>query len=122
MSEHRTTLLKRMRFGGDALRQLLDGLSDNDRDMVRSALDACNDGSVQKKRGVKVEMKKLETCPQLALLRYDEDGQLQCGIYIFIEEAIKLTRHLNATFSFSTSECLLFTFDITLLIVDGISP
>ena len=54
-------------------------------------------------------MKKLETCPQLALLRYDEDGQLQCGIYIFIEEAIKLTRHLNATFSFSTSECLLFT-------------
>ena len=57
MSEHRTTLLKRMRFGGDALRQLLDGLSDNDRDMMRSALDACNDGSVQKKRGVKVEMK-----------------------------------------------------------------
>ena len=39
LSENRLTLLKRMCFGGDALRDLLDALSDGDRNGMHSALE-----------------------------------------------------------------------------------
>lgn len=107
LNEHRTTLLKRMRFGGDALRDLLDGLSDSDRDGMRAALDEYDAISST----TKIELKKLETCPQLSLMQYTEKGNLKNGIYLFVSEAMKLVKHMNATFAFSKSKCLSFVVD-----------
>ena len=83
LSEHRTTLLKRMRFGADALRHLLDGLSDEDRDGMREALD-----DFKITPSMKIELKKLETCPQLELLQYTADKSLANGIYLYVGEAV----------------------------------
>ena len=103
LSENRTTLLKRMRFGGDALRELLDGLSDEDQDGMRAAL---ND--FKKVASIKIELKKLETCPQLELLQYNEDKSLENGIYLYVAEVVKLLKHMNSVFAFSKSACLSF--------------
>ena len=103
LSENRTTLLTRMRFGGDALRELLDGLSDEDQDGMRAAL---ND--FKKVASIKIELKKLETCPQLELLQYNEDKSLENGIYLYVAEVVKLLKHMNSVFAFSKSACLSF--------------
>ena len=103
LSEHRTTLLKRMRFGADALRHLLDGLSDEDRDGMRAAHDDFNITP-----SMKIELKKLETCPQLELLQYTADKSLANGIYLYVGEAVKLVKHMNTVFAFSKSKCLSF--------------
>lgn len=101
LSEHRTTLLKRMRYGGDALRNLLDGLSDEDRDGMSSAHDALTPL-------IKIELKKIETCPQVAMLQYDDDDDksLKNGIYLYVSEVVKLVKHMNSVFAFSKSESL----------------
>ena len=102
MNEHRTMLLKRMRYGGDALWNLLDGLSDEDREGMRHALNSLEPS-------IKIELKKIETCPQLALLQYkdeDDDKSLKNGIYLYVGEAVKLVKHMNDVFAFSKSESL----------------
>ena len=103
MNEHRTMLLKRMRYGGDALWNLLDGLSDEDREGMRHALNSLEPS-------IKIELKKIETCPQLALLQYkgddDNDKSLKNGIYLYVGEAVKLVKHMNDVFAFSKSESL----------------
>jgi len=102
MNEHRTMLLKRMRYGGDALWNLLDGLSDEDREGMRHALNSLEPS-------IKIELKKIETCPQLALLQYkddDKDKSLKNGIYLYVGEAVKLVKHMNDVFAFSKSESL----------------
>lgn len=104
-SEHRTTLLKRMRYGGDAFRSLLDGLSNDDREGMRTALDDV-DNSITP--SMKITLKNLETYPQLELLQYDADGTLANGIYLYVGEAVKLVKHMNSVFAFSKSDCLSF--------------
>ena len=104
MNEHRTMLLKRMRYGGDALWNLLDGLSDEDREGMRHSLNSLEPS-------IKIELKKIETCPQLALLQYkddddDKDKPLKNGIYLYVGEAVKLVKHMNDVFAFSKSESL----------------
>ena len=103
MNEHRTMLLKRMRYGGDALWNLLDGLSDEDREGMRHSLNSLEPS-------IKIELKKIETCPQLALLQYkdddDKDKSLKNGIYLYVGEAVKLVKHMNDVFAFSKSESL----------------
>ena len=102
MNEHRTMLLKRMRYGGDALWNLLDGLSDEDREGMRHSLNSLEPS-------IKIELKKIETCPQLALLQYkdeDDDKSLKNGIYLYVGEAVKLVKHMNDVFAFSKSESL----------------
>ena len=104
LSEHRTTLLKRMRFGGDALRDLLDGLSGEDRDAMRAALKCYNDNTILPT--IKIEMENLETYPQLKLWQYADDKIVKNGIYLFVGEAVKLVQHMNTVFAFSKSDCL----------------
>ena len=99
LSEHRTMLLKRMRYGGDALWNLLDGLSDNDRDEMKNALEAIAPT-------MKIELKKIETYPQLTLFQYNDDKTLKNGIYLYVGEAVKLVKHMNDLFTFSKSESL----------------
>lgn len=106
LNEHRATLLKRMRFGGDTLRELLDGLSDADRDGMRKALEGYNTNTVLSTK--KIELKKLDTFPQFELLQYKTDGKTADGIYLFASEAVKLVKHMNTVFSISKSECLSF--------------
>ena len=98
--DNRKTLLKRMRYGGDALRNLLDGLSKDDLDRMSSAHDALAPT-------IKIELKKIETQPQLAMFQYDddEDKALKNGIYLYVSEAVKLVKHMNDVFAFSKSTC-----------------
>ena len=98
---NRKTLLKRMRYGGDALRNLLDGLSKDDLDRMSTAHDALAPT-------IKIELKKIETQPQLAMFQYDddEDKALKNGIYLYVSEAVKLVKHMNDVFAFSKSSCL----------------
>ena len=99
--DNRKTLLKRMRYGGDALRNLLDGLSKDDLDRMSTAHDALAPT-------IKIELKKIETQPQLTLFQYDddEDKALKNGIYLYVSEAVKLVKHMNDVFAFSKSSCL----------------
>ena len=99
--DNRKTLLKRMRYGGDALRNLLDGLSKDDLDRMSTAHDALAPT-------IKIELKKIETQPQLAMFQYDddEDKALKNGIYLYVSEAVKLVKHMNDVFAFSKSSCL----------------
>ena len=99
--DNRKTLLKRMRYGGDALRNLLDGLSKDDLDRMSTARDALAPT-------IKIELKKIETQPQLAMFQYDddEDKALKNGIYLYVSEAVKLVKHMNDVFAFSKSSCL----------------
>ena len=94
-----------MRFGGNALRHLLDGLSDENRDGMRAALDDYNEHASTS--SMTIELKKFETCPQLELLQYAADKSLDNGIYLFVSEAVKLVQHMNTVFAFSKSKCLL---------------
>ena len=55
---------------------------------------------------MKIELKKLETCPQLELLQFAADKSLENGIYLFVGEAVKLVQHMNTVFAFSKSKCL----------------
>ena len=98
---NRKTLLKRMRYGGDSLRNLLDGLSKDDLDRMSTARDALAPT-------IKIELKKIETQPQLAMFQYDddEDKTLKNGIYLYVSEAVKLVKHMNDVFAFSKSSCL----------------
>ena len=98
---NRKTLLKRMRYGGDSLRNLLDGLSKDDLDRMSTARDALAPT-------IKIELKKIETQPQLAMFQYndDEDKALKNGIYLYVSEAVKLVKHMNDVFAFSKSSCL----------------
>ena len=98
--DNRKTLLKRMRYGGDALRNLLDGLSKDDLDRMSTARDALAPT-------IKIELKKIETQPQLAMFQYDddEDKALKNGIYLYVSEAVKLVKHMNDVFAFSKSTC-----------------
>ena len=60
MNAQRTVLEERARFGdGKELRKLFDGMSDDDREMMQSALDAlCNDDDGDnRKSGMTVKMK-----------------------------------------------------------------
>ena len=96
---NRKTLLKRMRYGGDSLRNLLDGLSKDDLDRMSTAHDALAPT-------IKIELKKIETQPQLAMFQYDdEDKALKNGIYLYVSEAVKLVKHMNDVFAFSKSTC-----------------
>ena len=97
---NRKTLLKRMRYGGDSLRNLLDGLSKDDLDRMSTARDALAPT-------IKIELKKIETQPQLAMFQYndDEDKALKNGIYLYVSEAVKLVKHMNDVFAFSKSTC-----------------
>ena len=106
LNVHRATLLKRMCFGGDALREMLDGLSDSDHEAMRTALEGYYSNTVLSTK--KIELKKLDTFPQLELLQYEADGTLANGIYLFVSEAVKLVKHMNTVFAFSKSECLSF--------------
>ena len=105
LSEHRTTLLKRMRFGGDAFRNLLDGLNNEDREGMSRALDALAPL-------IKIQLKNhrnpaSQQSPQMGLLQYNDEGKsLENGIYLFAKEAVKLVKHMNNVFAFSKSECL----------------
>ena len=106
LSRHRVTLLKRVRYGGDALRTLLDGLGDDDREKM---LSFAQPGQATKRRGgVNVEWKNFDTFPQLAMLCYDDDGQILHGIYLFLSEVVKLVQHMNTVFAFSSSDALKF--------------
>ena len=98
---NRKTLLKRMRYGGDSLRNLLDGLSKDDLDRMSTAHDALAPT-------IKIELKKIETQPQLAMFQYDDDEgkALKNGIYLYVSEAVKLVKHMNDVFAFSKSSCL----------------
>ena len=98
---NRKTLLKRMRYGGDSLRNLLDGLSKDDLDRMSTARDALAPT-------IKIELKKIETQPQLAMFQYDddEDKALKNGIYLYVSEAVKLVKHMKDVFAFSKSSCL----------------
>ena len=98
---NRKTLLKRMRYGGDALRNLLDGLSKDDLDRMSTARDALAPT-------IKIELKKIETQPQLAMFQYDDDEgkALKNGIYLYVSEAVKLVKLMNDVFAFSKSTCL----------------
>ena len=98
---NRKTLLKRMRYGGDSLRNLLDGLSKDDLDRMSTARDALAPT-------IKIELKKIETQPQLAMFQYDddEDKALKNGIYLYVSEVVKLVKHMNDVFAFSKSESL----------------
>ena len=98
---NRKTLLKRMRYGGDALRNLLDGLSKDDLDRMSTARDALAPT-------IKIELKKIETQPQLAMFQYDddEDKTLKNGVYLYVSEVVKLVKHMNDVFAFSKSSCL----------------
>ena len=69
MQDNRKTLLKRMRYGGDALRSLLGGLSNDDLEGMSTAHDALAPA-------IKIELKKIETQPQLALFQYGEEKTL----------------------------------------------
>ena len=104
LSEHRTTILKRMRFGGDALRNLLDGLSETDREDMRSIREEFDKSTST----MKIGLKKLDTCPQLEMLQYNEDGKLANGVYVFIGGTVTLVKHMNTLSEFSNSECLKF--------------
>ena len=97
--DNRKTLLKQMRYGGDALRNLLDGLSNDDFDGMSTAHDALAPT-------MKIELKKIDTQPQLALFQYDDDKTLKNGIYLYVSEAVKLVKHMNDVFAFSKSSCL----------------
>ena len=99
MYDNRKTLLKRMRYGGDALHSLLDGLSNDDLDGMSTALGALAPT-------IKIELKKIETQPQLALFQYDDEKTLKNGIYLYVSEAVKLVKHMNDVFAFSKSTCL----------------
>lgn len=72
---------------------------------MRSARDEWID-SMEKKNGSKIEIKRLEACPQVVLSYRNEEGRVEYGIYLFIEEVVKLVRHINITFMFSKSHCL----------------
>ena len=56
---------------------------------------------------MKIEIKNLDTSPQLEMLQYKKDGEFANGIYLFVSEAVKLVKHMNTVFAFSKSECLL---------------
>ena len=56
-----------------------------------------------------VQLKNIETCPQLALLRFNDDYQVKYGVYIFVRPAITLVRYMNKRFNYSESPCLNFT-------------
>ena len=111
LHEQLVALTKRARFGeGEDLRQLFEGISDDDREEMRCALDEVNSSSGKRgRRGVTVQLKKMDTCPQLSLLYFDDNNQLLYGIYMFVRPAIKFVRYLNTRFSFSKSECLSLT-------------
>ena len=89
-----------MRYGGDALRNLLDGLSKDDLDRMSTAHDALAPT-------IKIELKKIDTHPQLAMFQYDDDEgkALKNGIYLYVSEAVKLVKHMNDVFAFSKSTC-----------------
>ena len=111
LNAQRAELVKRARFGeGDDLRKLLDGISDDDREKMQYALDAVrNDkGDDNRRSGTRVQLTKIDTCPQLELVRFADD-QLKFGVYLFMHGTIKLVRHMNTTFALSKSESLLFT-------------
>ena len=100
---HRTLLFSRMRYDGDKLLILLDGLSDEDHDGIRNT-----------KLWhlvtppIKIELNSIKTNPQLSLLQYaNDDGKtLKNGIYLYVSEAVKLIKHMNDVFAFSKSTCL----------------
>ena len=62
----------------------------------------------RRRRGIVVQVKNIDTCPQLALLRFSDDYQLKYGVYISVRPAITLVRYMNKRFNFSGSECLNF--------------
>ena len=104
LSEHRTMLLKRMRFGGDTLRDLLDGLSDIDREDMRTIREKFEKSACT----TKIALKHLDTCPQLEIKQYKSDGKLSNGMYLFIGDAVTVVKHMNTVFEFSSSKCLKF--------------
>ena len=112
LNAQRAALVKRARFGeGDDLRKLLDGISDDDREKMQYALDATrndDDEGVNRRSDTRVQLTKIDTCPQLELVRFTDD-QLKFGVYLFMHGTIKLVRHMNTTFALSKSESLLFT-------------
>ena len=99
LKEKREYLVKGMRFGGDTrLCEMLDGLSEEDLEGLRAALEKTDDKT-------RVEIKDFNGYYKLELLRFSE-GKLMNGIYFFTEEAMKLVKHINTVFKFSDSECL----------------
>ena len=100
---HRTLLFSRMRYDGDKLLILLDGLSDEDHDGIRNTkLWHLVTPSI------KIELNSIGTNPQLSLIQYadDEGKTLKNGVYLYVSEAVKLVKHMNDVFAFSKSSCL----------------
>ena len=88
-----------MRYGGDALRYLLEELSNDGFDGMSTAHDALAPT-------MKIDVKKIDTQPQLALFQYDDDKTLKNGFYLYLSEAVKLVKHMNDVFAFGKSSCL----------------
>ena len=99
LKKKRENLVKGMRFGGDTrLCEMLDGLSEEDLEGMRAALEKTDDQT-------RVVIKDFSGYYKLELLRFSEE-KLMNGIYFFTEEVVKLVKHINTVFKFSDSECL----------------
>ena len=100
LNNHREDLLEKMHYGGERLSSMLDGLSDTDREDMRS-------NSEQFKKNyptTSIKVKNVEF-PKLTMLKISEDKELQYGVYLFINDAVTLLKHMNELMGISESEC-----------------
>ena len=100
LSAHREDLLKNMRYGGERLRTLLDGLSETDREDMRSNSELFKNNYPT----TSIRVKNTES-PKLAMLKFGDEKELQYGVYLFIGDAVTLIKHMNELIGFSASEC-----------------
>ena len=100
LNAHREDLPKNMRYGGERLRTLLDGLSEADREDMRSSRKLFKSNHTT----TSIKVKNTE-CPKLTMINFGEDKELQYGVYPFISDAVTLIKHMNELIGFSASEC-----------------
>ena len=86
--------------GIGGLSKLLDSLDQEDRDEMMKTIDMYGNGSMT------ISWNSLSSFPQLKMMQYI-DGQVANGIYLFVSDALKAIRHMNAIFRFSTNPHLL---------------
>ena len=89
-----------MRYGGERLRTLLDGLSETDREDMRSNSELFKNNYPT----TSIRVKNTES-PKLAMLKFGDEKELQYGVYLFIGDAVTLIKHMNELIGFSASEC-----------------
>ena len=97
---HREDLLKNMRYCGERLRTLLDGISEADREDMRSNSERFKSNYPT----TSIKVKNTE-CPKLAMLKFGDEKELQYRVYLFISNAVTLIKHMNELIGFSASEC-----------------